>query len=36
MQIARVEASYLTDVPTTPPPLLKEPSRATDQTWDVA
>jgi len=28
MQIARVEASYLTDVPTTPPPLLKEPSRA--------
>lgn len=28
MQINRVEASYLTNVPTTPPPLLKEPSRA--------
>ncbi|MFC2048234.1 mandelate racemase/muconate lactonizing enzyme family protein [Chloroflexota bacterium] len=29
MKIHRVEASYLTNIPITPPPLLKEPSRAT-------
>ena len=28
MQIRRVEASYLANVPITPPPFLKEPSRA--------
>ena len=28
MQISRIEASYLTNVPITPPPLLHEPSRA--------
>ncbi|MDP2949379.1 MAG: mandelate racemase/muconate lactonizing enzyme family protein [Chloroflexota bacterium] len=28
MKIARIEASYLTNVPITPPPLLKEPNRA--------
>ncbi len=29
MKIKRVEASYLTNIPITPPPLLKEPSRTT-------
>jgi L-alanine-DL-glutamate epimerase-like enolase superfamily enzyme len=29
LKIKRVEASYLTNIPITPPPLLKEPSRTT-------
>lgn len=28
MQIGRVEASYLSNIPITPPPLIKEPSKS--------